>query len=287
VSYYLGPPGALVTLPDPETVTHPRVKKGGQHELLGGGTVRDTIGWRRRFTLSWDLLTLDELSVLEALYEQAGPFEFLDQSRRNQLTANQANGTDSPTTVATDGFIARFGGAVSSTGTQFRSGKKSALWTVTPSSTGWGLYLQNSTSVVDASWCVVRPSAIYTLSGYMRASLAISMKAGVDWYDAAGGFISADTAGSGQALNTGNWNIRVTRTTPASPSNAAYGIGWFTNTTTSLANSVFLDDVQFEQGAAATTWTQGTGTPTVFIDSLDSSTPWDGRVAAEMVLVEV
>jgi hypothetical protein len=287
--FWLGPPGALVNIRAPSALDPTLIRKGGTHELLAGGTVRDTLGYRRRFQLEWqNLLTTDELAQLENLYLLGGPLIFVDPSRRNLLTANQSTGSDF--LDSTDGAIARFGGTLSSSTAQARSGTRSFAWAVTPSSTGWGIYLQNSTSVVDASWTPVKPSTQYTVTGYMRSTAAISMKGGMDWYDKAGAFISADIAGSGQALNTGDWNIRVTRVTPASPATAAYGIPWFTNTTTGSAMTVFLDDPQMEEAAAATVWVQGTGTPRVIFDSFSSTLEraWDSdpRWNASAVWIE-
>jgi hypothetical protein len=266
--FALGPAGALVPFraPSPDYASS-RTRLGGTHELLAG-LVRDTIGFRRTITLKLPTdLTAEQYSALETLFELPGPYRFVDPTRRNLLTANQSTGTDA--LRDTTGIIARFGGSVSSSTAQARSGSRSIAWAVTPSGTGQGIYLQGSTSTVDQTWAVVRPSTQYTVTGYMRSTLAISMKAGMDWYDAAGAFISADTGGSGQALSTSAWTTRVTRTTPAAPSSVAYGIPWFTNTTTGAAMTVFLDDPQMEEGTTANPWVFGTGVPLVTIDSLE------------------
>ena len=289
----MGYPGALQALASPAPgYSAEDVIRGGTHELLSGANVRDRVGVRRRYTLPWPAMTDTSWNVVRSLARIPGPFRYQDPLEPNLLTANQSTGSDELAT--TDGAIARFGGSLSSVTTQQRSWRRSFAWTVTPSSTAWGIYLQNSISVVDDSWTAVRPSTVYTVSGYMRSTVAISMKAGIDWYTGAGTFISADTGGSGVALSQANFNTRVTYTAAASPSTAGYGIPWFTNTTTSAANIIYLDEPQMEQAAAASTFRVGVGTPWVSVESLahdivlaDGATTGAAIHNVELVLLEV
>jgi hypothetical protein len=262
---WLGPPGSLMQLPSPAPGYEPVDQiRGGTHELLAG-TVRDRLKTLRRITLSWPVVSDANYALLRTLARLPGPYRYLDPLELNLLTANQSLGTDDLRT--TEGAIARFGGTLSSSTAQFRSWSRSFAWTVTPSSTGWGIYLYSNTTVPDGTWTAVRPSTTYTASAYLRSTVAISMKAGFDWHDAAGVFISADTGGSGVALSQANFNTRVTRTA-TSPANAAYGIPWWTNTTTSAANVVYLDEAQMEEGSSASSFRLGVGTPLVSVDSL-------------------
>jgi len=118
------------------------------------------------------------------------------------------------------------------------------------------------------------------------------MAARIDWYTAAGALISSDT-GTGTAVSTSGWTQLVCAN-KTSPSTAAYGIGGAQNTTTTgAALLLYLDDGQLEEGAAATTWRLGAGTPQVAVDSFTPSVvladPAAGLVyhEAELVLLEV
>src|SRR6266487_2027250 len=107
VAFYLGQAGSLLQIKTPVSLDPSQVRKGGTHDLLGGGMVRDTLGYRRKFTVGWEYATADELSVLELLYATAGPLVFVDPSRRNLLEANQSSGT--ATLKTTDGFVVATG----------------------------------------------------------------------------------------------------------------------------------------------------------------------------------
>ncbi|HEY5990538.1 MAG TPA: hypothetical protein VIV12_29725, partial [Streptosporangiaceae bacterium] len=142
-TFALGPAGALQSFraPGPDYAAA-RARLGGTHETLGGRLIRDTVGFRRSFTLRLPPdLTAEQYSVLEALFEQPGPYRFVDPTRRNLLTANQSSGTDALRT--TEGFSAVGQGTVTSDTAQFRSGTRSVKWdTVTSlTATGRGVYL--------------------------------------------------------------------------------------------------------------------------------------------------
>ena len=265
---YLGYPGALQALASPAPgYSAEDVIRGGTHELLSGGNVRDRVGVRRRYTLPWPAMTDASWHVVRSLVRIPGPFRYQDPIEPNLLTANQSLGTDELRT--TDGIIARFQGTVSSSTAQQRSWQRAAAWATGTAlaATDRGFYLYNSNTAVDSTWTAVRPSTQYTVSGYLRSTAAVSMKAGWDWHNAAGTYLSTDL-GSGVALSTSNFNTRVTHTA-TSPSTAAYGIPIFLNSnTTGAAITVYLDEVQMEQAAAASTFRAGVGTPWVSVESL-------------------
>jgi hypothetical protein len=128
--------------------------------------------------------------------------------------------------------------------------------------------LHTSVSTIDGTWAAVLPSTQYTFSAYARTSAAVSMQAAIEWRDAAGAVISTST-GTGVALQTGDWTARPA-VTATSPANAAYAVGLLLNTTTTgAAITIYVDDPQLEQAAAATAAVLGTGVPLVVIDSLE------------------
>lgn len=290
---HLGPAGALVQLPSPAPgYEQPDILRGGTHELVGGGNVRDRIPARRRYTLSWPAISDDHLSTIRTLTRLPGPYRYLHPLERNLLTVNQSTGTDELRT--TEGVVARFQGVCSSDTAQTRSGTRSIKWDsqAALSISGRGPYLYTSEFTLDGTWTAVRPSTQYTFSGYARASAAVSFQALIDWHDATGAFLSV-SLGTGTAVGTGDFNTRLS-VTATSPATAAYGIGAFINTTTPGATrQVWFDDLQLEEGASVTNWRLGAGTPLVAVDSFAPSIVIaDGAVgtayhAVELTLVEL
>jgi hypothetical protein len=283
-----------VALPSPAPGYAPvDVIRGGVHELLGGGNVVDRSGVRRRFTLNWPATSDDNWALLRTLQRIPGPFRYLDALERNMLTPNQSTGSDELRTI--EGAMARFQGTLSSSTAQFRSWTRSLAWdTVTNlSATGRGIYLYTSNTTVDATWAAVRPSTQYTASGYLRSTSAVSMQAGIDWHAAGGAYLST-SGGTIAAVSTSDFNTRIT-VTATSPSNAAYGIPFWINTSTpGTILTVYADELQMEQAAAATAFRLGAGTPLVSVESLDHSVPIaDGQAAGfalheiELVLLEL
>jgi hypothetical protein len=289
---YLGYPGALQALPRPAFGYAPVDEvRGGDHELLSGARVRDRIGVRRRFTLSWQAMTDAEWALVRALTRIPGPFRYLDPLEPNMLTANQSTGTDELAT--TEGFSVRTQGTLSSSTAQQRSWRRSCAWATGTAlaATDRGFALRTSTAV-DSTWTAVRPSTSYSVSGYLRTTVAVSIKAGMEWYDSAGIIIGSAVFGTGVAIGTGDFNSRPTHTA-TSPANAAYAVPLFLNsTTTGAAITVYLDEPQFQEGAV-TAFDLGAGTPWVSVESLNHSvvmvyaSTQTARHEAELVLVEV
>jgi hypothetical protein len=290
----LGYPGALQALPSPAPGYAPVDEvRGGTHELLSGAQVRDRIGVRRRWTLSWPAITDDQWALIRSLVRLPGPFRYLDPLERNMLTPNQSTGSDELRTIV--GAMARFQGTLSSSTAQFRNWTRAFAWnTVTNLTiTGRGIYLYTSDTAVDGTWTAVRPSVQYTASGYLRATSAVSMQAGIDWMTSAGAFISP-SLGTGAAVSTANFNTRFTVTATA-PSNAAYGIPFFINTSTpGTTLTVYLDEAQMEEAGSAAAFRLGVGTPWVSVESLghnivlaEGNTTGAALHECELVLIEV
>lgn len=227
---------------------------------------------RRRFTLNWPAMTDTNWTLLRSLVRIPGPFRYLDPLEPNMLTANQSTGSDELRTI--EGAMARFQGTLSSSTTQFRSWTRSLAWnSVTALSiSGRGIYCYTSDATLDATWTAVRPGVQYTASGYLRATSAVSFQALIDWHTTAapGGYITT-SVGTGTALSTSNFNTRVAVTGTA-PATAAYGVVAFVNTTTpGTILTVYADEIQLEEAAAASTFRLGAGTPWVSVESLGHS----------------
>jgi hypothetical protein len=291
---FLGYPGSLTQLPSPSPGYEPvDIVRGATHELLGGGNVRDRIGVRRRFTLNWPAMSDANYSLLRSLTRLPGPYRYLDPVELNMLTPNQSTGSDALRT--TEGAIARFQGTLASSGTLFRSWTRSFAWSTGTAlgATNRGIYMYSNTTVPDPTWPACRPLTQYTASAYLRATAAVSMYAGFDYHDAAGTYLSTSAVGTATALSTSNFNTRVS-VTATTPATAAYAIPfWLNSNTTGAAITVYLDEPQLEEGATASTFRLGVGTPLVAIDSLGHTVPLaDGTVgyalhAVELVLLEL
>lgn len=286
--FYLGRPGALQVLVPPLPGWEATdLLRGGTHELAGGGNVRDRGGIRRRWVLNWKALTDAEWSTLRTLLHTPGPFRLLNPDELNRLTVNQATGTDE--LRDTTGLRAVTQGVVSSDTAWAHAGLRSCKWdteTALTVASGNGVAYTTSLTSIDSTWAAVRPSVAHTFSVWAHASVAVSMAARIDWYTTAGALISSD-AGTGTAVSTSAWTQLVCANKTA-PATAAYGIcGAQNTTTTGAALLLYLDDAQLEEGASATAWRLGGGTPLVAVDSLSPSVPLVGFHDAELVLVEL
>jgi hypothetical protein len=288
LDFYLGPPGAPILLPpNIAPVEFPIDKPTAVQELLSGGLVVDRFGrGRRRYSIPYAALTADELSIIEYLALQPSFLILDDPNRRNRLTSNQSTGGDALRTD--EGVIARFQGTEAVSTAQFRSGSRSFAWFTTTAlaATGRGLYLYSNATTPDDTWHPVRVGAIYSGSGYLRTSAAVSMQAIIDWMGPTGAYLSTDL-GTGTAVSTSGFT-RVSIANKPGPAGAAYGIlGFLNTTTTGAAITVWLDDPQMEEGATVTAQVVGTGVPRVAVVETPMSSPLLGYNSPALTLQEV
>jgi hypothetical protein len=291
---YLGPPGAPVKLPgNIAPLEAGLVIPNASQEVLNGGTVVDRMGRvRRRYSIPYAGLTVDELGILERLVLLSTTLVLDDPNRRNRLTANQSSGGDTART--TDGVIARFQGSVAVSAVQVRSAPRSFAWATGTAlaATGRGLYLYNSATVPDYAHHPVRAGAFYAAAAYLRASAAVSMQAGFDYHDDNGVYVSTSALGGGTAVSTANFNTRVDRTGVQVPAGIAYAIPfWINSTTTGAAITVYLDDPQVEEvsgaGVGCGAYVMGTGLPRVAVIDAPAPSPLLGYVSPQLDLLEV
>jgi hypothetical protein len=290
---YLGPPGLPVKLPPPVPgIELPLERPTAVQELGSGAKWVDRFGrGRRRYSLSWEQLTVDELTTIERLAMLPGPLILDMPDRRNRLTANQSNGGD---VLRTDeGVLARFQGVEGVSTAQFRSAPRSFSWDTTGAlgSTNRGLYFYSSSTVVDDTWHSVRVGAFYAATAWLRSTVAVNMYAGFDWMDAAGAYISTSAFGTAVGITTTGFS-QVTRTGVAAVANAAYGIPfWINSATTGSTLVVYVDDAMVEEVSAAgvspSAHVVGTGMPRVSVIETPASSRLLGYTSPTLVLQEL
>lgn len=94
----------------------------------------------------------------------------------------------------------------------------------------------------------------YTLTGYVRAkTTGRVVSPAIRWYDRFGALISTSSV-TGVANASGVWN-RTSAVTAVAPANARYAVPQFTIASAALNEIHYMDAVQFEQSATATTFT--------------------------------
>ena len=293
-SIYLGRVGNPVLLSPPpiQNIDMTLERPTATTDLLSGAKVVDRFGrGRRRYTLAWEHLTTDELHTIEWLALLPGPLVLDMPDRRNRLTANQSTG--SGVLRATEGMTARFQGTVSSSTAQSRSAPRSFAWATGTAlgSTGRGLYCYTSNTVVDDTWHPVRGGAFYASAGYLRTSAAVNMQAGFDYHDATGAYIGTSPVGTSTAVSTSGFT-RVERTGVQAPANAAYGIPfWLNATTTGAAITVYHDDLMVEEvsaaGVACGVFVVGTGVPRVSVVETPATSLLMGYTSPSLTLQEL
>jgi hypothetical protein len=294
-NYRAGPVGNLQRLPPPGNGVEATPEKiGGAHELLSGGRSYDVAGIRRTFKMSWTYLEPADWIVLEALFLGVygpEPYVLLDPARVNLLTANQSSGTE--TAADSSGYAVQGVGTITSSAVLANTGVRSLLWAHPSAAIGaggvqttGGAYGTTGTPATDTP---VVPTLTYTGSLYARAvagAAAVNMQASLQWYTAAGVFVSAST-GTAQSVTNAAW-VQLTASA-AAPSTAAVARLQISNTAAIPAAhpGFYLDDWQLQDDPAATAWTPGTGVPRVHFDSLTDSTPKMGWRNADAVFAEL
>jgi hypothetical protein len=285
VSWYLGKVGSLVEF---------RVNLGVQanpskgvvvHELPRGRAV-DVFPIKRTWTLPARQLSADQRSVIDRVYWLPGPWRLLDTNQRNLLTVNQSTGTDD--LLATTGFLPT-SGTLTSTTSQFRSGTNSLQWAVSSGlAAGNGVWTGSAATTTAAADDVpVVVGKDYTWSYYVRHSTStVQMAARINWFTAAGVSVSSNV-GSNVASSTANFDARPTVTATA-PATAAYArpeaeIG----VAPGAIMNIFLDELQFEQSSAVSSFVVGYGVPIVTATELDALLDRQDRTDYALTLVEL
>lgn len=294
-NYRCGPVGNLQRLPPPGNgIDATPEKVGGAHELLSGGRSYDVAGIRRTYKMSWQYVEPADWIVLEALYLGAygpEPYVLLDPARTNLLTANQSTGTEA--LADTTGYAVQGVGTITSSAVLASTGLRSLLWAHPSAAIGAagvqttaGAYGTTGTPATDTPAVV---GLTYTGSLQARAVAAaasVTLQLSLQWYTAAGVFISAST-GTATGVTNAAW-VQLTASA-AAPATAAIARLQIANTVAIPAAhpGVYLDDWQMQDDPAFTFWTPGTGVPRVHFDSLSDVTSKLGWRDAQAVFAEL
>lgn len=272
---YFGRPGSLITIPWPRGgIQSTRERQVDVFNLDSGGVrTGKLLGGKRTYRLAYNSLDYTTFALLEAFdqgHQGPGPFVLLDPGRRNTLTPNQSaatsetNGTDNYTVAGTGGSIS----SSSTTGT-FSRGPRSLKWSFTITTPATATLTLDSPS---PDWygvpVAIRPY-IFSFKALGAGSDAIvTLTAQILWLDITGATLST-TSGSGVATNAATFTTyTVTATAPANTAFALCRVS-ATGSTVSNGTILYLDELQFEEGAAATAWTPGTGILPLEVISLD------------------
>lgn len=280
MTLYFGIPGSLITLTSPKGgVTATREVPRQVFQLDSGGVrVGQVVSGRRKFTLSYAGLGVDDFRTLQAFehgHWGPGPFALYDSSWHNLLNVRQSSATSS--TGDASGFTATSGtGTLSSTPNVFNRGPRSLDWF-------WGGAASGSQVMrldpVVSTWYGV-PVVVglpYTFSCYVKgfgSDPVVQLTADIVWKNAAGTVI---TTTSSSPMNSSSFSYQPFIVTDTAPAGAAYAYVGLTATGSTITSdsTLSLDNFQFEQASDITTWSPGTGLyPVVFLSATQDVYRW-------------
>jgi hypothetical protein len=289
---YLGPLGMIQTLPEPEQApTIERAQEGGIHQLLSGHrAVDDTLFRPRNWTLSWEVLTEEEFSLLSSIRQKAfgpPPFALIDPQQRNYFTGNQSGGGDPLGT--TEGWALVSGTSLGVSRAQQHTGLKSFQWIVTANNQD--VISGAATTVTGALTDLYKdipvvPGLVYMVSMWVRPNAAsTSLQMRFAWHDRTGAFIST-TGAATNALTANTW--QQIQSTSTAPTNAAFVRVRLTATTvTTNPTTIWFDDAMLEQNNAVSNWAIGQGPAWVGPFAIHDSYPWLGYHQVSIDLLEL
>lgn len=285
MTYYLGPAGGLVPLPEPEAPLPVQpVRLGGTHQLLSGSSVRDTLGYSRRYDLTWTTLDLTSYGLLEGFAYGGsgitGPYLLLDPEQRNYL--NNANSG----AVASSFGVSNSGGIANPTIANIAPTYWGSLYTSAMTVRTNQALTSSQFQYVSPRYVPVYPGLTYTFSAQAAKYTGgiAGLQLNVVQFDKTLTYIS-ETSNTLTALSsTGGYSLSHTVTTVAT---AAYLLPRLRFSSADGDDTAVVWALQLERGSSASTFAPGAGVPYVTVDSLTSSTPVSGVRDAQMTLLEV
>jgi hypothetical protein len=256
---YLGKPGSLVEIPDPNPgVTASASKNGGSHVTLAGRNRTDYPGsTAREFKLSWgggpNYLSAAQYDILEQCYENPGPWVLQPYSRYGVW--NYAQPSYPNWTIVS--------GDVGAQAYQFLPGV--------------GLYRTKGVPV--------SPGQTWTFQATMtkNSGTTPTFTPYLDWYTETGTSPISSTAGTTGSNNSAPWSFSLTGTAPAT---AAFVVPRLQGTYTDVADSSF-SGVQLELADTASAPLRGRGCPLVSFDDLTLEYNFSFQISASATFIDV
>lgn len=193
------------------------------------------------------------------LDESAEAIEYADVTSGTSNLATPQLATGSDTEAATGGFFARVSTDTVTSDTADRYlGARSIRWDANTADGFLDIGLPSGTFVDSAPAYALPlvPARIYTVSVYAKASVSFASKLYIQPVDAGGTAVGAGANGGAITITTGWQRFQVTVTAPAG---AVWARAAFENTADVTGVSVWVDAVQWEEAAAAGTFTIGQG----------------------------
>lgn len=274
---WLGRPGELVRLPDPDPdIEAALMPPWSATTLLSGAiVVQQGVKSPRRFSVPWRWITeaqMHSVAQFTTGVRGRGPWVLITELDTNRLTANQSSGTEAQ--ADTEGFAVSHGTVASSTAQAYQD-SRSLLWTLPGSDPG-----------VDPFLSLTWPGSAYGFPVVANEDYAFSCRVSADsasfvlavslrWYTKAGALISTNTWAMPSVSGSLSSYVYASISALAPPT-AAYVLPTIDATTMVTSGHVSLDHAQLEMGPVSTAWVPGMGLPRVAIEPLTLGYPYKG-----------
>lgn len=275
-TWYIGPAGGLVAIPDPEVGGVSRTRNRVQSASMGasGAATINLHGVKRQWSLRIEALTIDQAALLNGLNSGivAGPLRLVDPMSKNLLTARVASTYSSPDWRNPFALV-------SGSLTPLVPAASDSTFPISPRHRSVASFVNGSggtTEVAASTYQAVIPGASYTLSAYIKPTASCFLR--LYGKDASG---ATSTLASVAAGTTGSWNRYSLSHSPAgSIVEVRMGVSVPAGATTLLAAP------QLELGAISG-WVPGDDVPFVEVQGLTEDAPFYPYTDATLTLVEL
>lgn len=276
-TWYLGPAGGMLALPDPEIggVSRTRDRVQSVSQGAAGSRTINLHGLKRTWSLRIEGLTPAMAALLNAFNSGVvtGPLRLVDPLTVNMLPARVAS------TYSAPGWPAPFE-LLSGTVTPVVPAASDSTYPITPRHRTVASFVNGSggtSQVVGKTWQAVQSGLSYTLSAYVKPTAAATLY--LYGRDAAGTITTLATTAIG---TTGSWN-RYTVTHAPAGTIVEVRMG----ASVPAGATVLLAAPQLEIGASATAWQPGDDVPFVDVLGLSEDSPFYPYSDVTLSLVEL